>query len=185
MFVLDSSGSIGASNFQNMRNFVTTVVNALEIGPGRSQVGVIVFSSTARVQFNLNTYSDKPSLLSAITRIPFLSGGTNTDEALELLITQGFTGSRPDMEAIPKIAMVVTDGQSNNPPRTVQAANQLHQTSITTYAIGIGGADVTELSAIASTHNGVKLVRYISSFNAVELSALQEELRDQACTGEL
>ena len=51
------------------------------------------------------------------------------------------------------------------------------------YAVGIGGADVTELRTIASTRNGKKLVCYISSFDLTELERLQEDLREQACTG--
>ena len=49
--------------------------------------------------------------------------------------------------------------------------------SITTYAIGIGGANFNELRAIASTRNGQKLVRHINSFDLTELERLQEDLR--------
>ena len=90
VFVLDSSGSIGATNFNSMRNFVTTVVNALNIGQNRSQVGVIVFSDVVRIQFHLNTYSNKASLLSAISSIPYIGSRTNTADALYTLINEGF-----------------------------------------------------------------------------------------------
>ena len=183
VFVLDSSGSIGATNFNSMRNFVTTVVNALNIGQNRSQVGVIVFSDVVRIQFHLNTYSNKASLLSAIPSIPYIGSGTNTADALYTLINEGFDGARPVSQGIPRVAIVVTDGKSSDPDRTVQAAAVLHQTSFMTYAVGIRGADINELNTIASTQYGEKLVRNISSFNPDELEHLREDLREQACTG--
>ena len=184
MFVLDSSGSIGSTNFQKMRNFVKTVINDLDIGPRRTQVGVIVFSSTASVSFHLNSYSDRQSLMAAVNRIPYIGSGTKTADALYLLINQGFVGACPKNQGVPRVAMVVTDGKSNDPSLTVTAAEALRQVpSIMTYAVGIGGADETELNTIASTRNHRKLVRYISSFNLVELERLQEDLREQACTG--
>ena len=184
MFVLDSSGSIGSTNFQKMCNFVDTVVNDLDIGPTRTQVGVIVFSSSASVSFHLNTYSNRETLTSAVNTIPYLNGGTKTADALYLLINQGFVGARPKIQGVPRVAMVVTDGQSNDPALTITAAEALQRVpSIMTYAVGIGSADITELNTIASTRNGQKLVRYISSFDLAELERLQEDLREQACTG--
>ena len=184
MFVLDSSGSIGTTNFQKIRNFVNTVINDLDIGPTRTQVGVIVFSTDVYVSFHLNTYSDRETLTSAVNSIPYLNSGTNTADALYTLVNQGFVGARPIVQGVPRVAMVVTDGMSNKPKLTVAAAEALRKVpSITTYAVGIGNANITELRTIASTHNGQKLVRYISSFDLAELERLQEDLREQACTG--
>ena len=181
VFVLDSSGSIGDANFQTIRNFVNTFVGTLEIGPTRSQVGVIVFSDDAQVQFNLGTYSDRMSLMSAVNNIPYISSGTNTADALYLLASQGFVGARPVNEGVPRVAIVVTDGKSNEPRNTIRAAEVLRQNQlITTYAVGIRGANIVELDTIASTP---ELVRFIDSFGATEVQRLQEDLNEQACTG--
>ena len=184
MFVLDSSGSIGNTNFQKIRNFVNMVISDLDITPRRTQVGVIVFSTDVSVSFNLNSYSNRQELTSAVNRIPYLGSGTNTADALYTLINQGYVGARPVAQGVPRVAMVVTDGMSDNPALTKTAAEALRRVpSITTYAIGIGSAKITELRTIASTRNGQKLVRYISNFDLTELERLQEDLREQACTG--
>lgn len=182
VFVLDSSGSIGNTNFQKVRDFVNAVVNDLEIGPTRTQVGVIVFSSSAAVSFSLKTYSNRAALSSAVNSIPYIGSGTDTADALYLLINQGFVGARPKIQGVPRIAIVVTDGQSNQPPLTAIAAKALRNvSSITTYAVGIGSVNKTELKIIATNEN---LVRHISSFDLVELERLQQDLQNQACTGE-
>ena len=181
VFVLDSSGSIGDTNFQTIRNFVNTFVSTLEIGPTRSQVGVIVFNYNAQVQFNLNTYSDRTSLMSAVNNIPYSGGGTNTADALYLLASQGFVGARPEEEGVPRVAIVVTDGMSNDADDTARAAEALRQNKlITTYAVGIVGANIAELNTIASVPD---LVRFTHSFGATEVQRLQEDLNEQACTG--
>ena len=169
-----------------MRNFVNTVIDDLNIGPRRTQVGVIVFSSTASISFHLNAYSDRQSLTAAVDSSPYIGGGTNTADALYLLMNQGFVGARPKIQGVPRVAMMVTNSKSDDPDLTSAAAEALRQMpSIIIYAVGIGGADITELRTIASTRNGQKLVRYISSFDLTELRRLREDLRylEQACTG--
>ena len=54
IFLLDVSGSIGPSNFEMSIDFIEDFVNGLSsIGPMDTQVSVITFSSSPRVQFNL------------------------------------------------------------------------------------------------------------------------------------
>lgn len=74
IFVLDSSGSVGASNFQNVRDFVANLVGQLEIGPDSTRVGLINFGSSATVEFSLNTHQGSSSLLQAIAVVPFKIG---------------------------------------------------------------------------------------------------------------
>ena len=143
-----------------------------------------MFSTSVFVQFGLTTYSNRLSLTSAVNNIQYIGDGTNTADALLLLASRGFIGARPLDQGVPRVAIVVTDGRSNDPSATASAANELRQdSSITTYAVGIGDADLTELNTIASTRNGVKLVRFISSFDADEVERLQEDLGRQTCTG--
>ena len=56
--MLDSSGSIGSRDFGEVRSFVYEFVNSIRIGPDDNQVGIISFSSTARVDFYLNSYTN-------------------------------------------------------------------------------------------------------------------------------
>ena len=93
VFVLDASGSVGAPNFQRIREFLENIVLNLDIGPDDSQVGVIVFDSSAAVEISLNTHSDMNALLLAIAALPYTGGGTITATALNLVLTQGFLGA--------------------------------------------------------------------------------------------
>ena len=129
IFVLDSSGSVGSTNFQNVKNFVSNLVSQLEIGPDNTQVGVINFATSVRIEFHLNRYQDSSSLLQAIANIPYTGGNTNTGTALTTLLSEFSTvnGVRPLQEGIPRVAIVVTDGQSSSP---IQQLLQLQITSM-------------------------------------------------------
>ena len=185
VFVLDSSGSIGIVNFQLIRNFVTNIIQNLDIGPDKNRVGVIVYSNTATVQFSLNTHQTNVSLLNAVASIPYIGRGTDTADGIITCIQQFNTqfGARPKSSGIPRIAIVVTDGRSNSPPATIAAAKRAHAARILTYAVGVGSnIDMVELNAIASDPDS-RYVRLLSAFDIKELQALQETLNDEACTG--
>ena len=183
--MLDASGSIGSSNFQLMRNLVANVVRNLEIGPDKTRVGVIVYSSSASVQFSLSRYMTNASLVQAIANIPYTGGGTDTADAILTTIQQfsTFYGARPVSSGIPRIAIVVTDGRSNNETSTIAAAQMAHSRNILSYAVGVGSnVDMTELAAIASDPDS-QYVRLLQQFSTSELQSLQETLNSEACTG--
>lgn len=81
-FVSDSSGSIGSSNFDEVRGFVEEFVDDLTVGPNGNQVGVIIFSDTARVNFYLNSFPTHADLLTAIRNVEYNKGYTNTADGL-------------------------------------------------------------------------------------------------------
>lgn len=106
VFVLDASGSIGSGNFQNIKRFVKDVVNAFDIGPNKTQVGVVVYSSSVSRPFDLNTYASKAEVLAAVDRIGYDSGSTRTDLGLEVLTDVSFTpvrGARPTNQVLARI----------------------------------------------------------------------------------
>ena len=94
-------------------------------------------------------------------------------------------GARPLQEGIPRVIIVVTDGQSNDPTATIAAANNVHDSNIIAYAVGVGNNILTtELNAIASDPDS-QYVRLLSTFNVNELRGLQESLNSEACRGKL
>ena len=179
MFVLDSSGSIGSANFVRMKNFMKNVISNFDIGEDRTRVGIIRYAFSASIILSLGSINNKNGLNTFIDNIWYTGGGTSTHSALNLLST-AFSTSRTD-QAIPRVAIVFTDGQSNYPTLTAQAAQSVHaSTGIIVYSIGIGsGVNTTELNIIASSSSNVFL---ISSFSAGDFAALLLPLRTTACT---
>uniref|UniRef100_A0A3Q3EBL5 VWFA domain-containing protein n=1 Tax=Hippocampus comes TaxID=109280 RepID=A0A3Q3EBL5_HIPCM len=151
VFLVDSSGSIGSTDFQEVRRFLRTVVSEFDIGPDNVRVGLAQCNQDPFLEFSLMEHLDKDSLLAELDNLPFRGGCTETGEAIDFIRTQLFNesaGSRAS-QGVSQIAVVITDGVSGDD--VVQPALRLRQHSVTVFAIGVGGgANVTELDAIAN-----------------------------------
>ena len=181
IFVMDASGSVGPANFNTMQNFVVNVTSNFEIRANSTRVGVILYSSSAYIIIPLGSINNFQQLSSAINNITYIGGGTSTDLALDLVPT-AFANARIN-EGIPRVVMLLTDGYSNSPTLTAQAAVRVHDDNIQVYSVGIGiGINEAELLTIASDPS---FVYRISDFS---VEAFAEELRPlqlTACTSKL
>ena len=53
-------------------------INVFDIGTDFTRVGVITFSTNAKVEFQLDTYNTSSDISSAVDNIIYTQGGTNT-----------------------------------------------------------------------------------------------------------
>lgn len=93
IFVLDSSGSVGTSNWKVMLKFVQDVINIFTIGKNDVQVGVDIYANSASTRIRLNSYQSKTQLMDAVKRISYTNGGTATNRAIHHLISSSFSSS--------------------------------------------------------------------------------------------
>nr|KAG5704539.1 hypothetical protein BaRGS_003850 [Batillaria attramentaria] len=90
-FLLDSSGSVGQSNFNKVKDFVKKFSRSFDIGPNAVQIGVSTFDTHPRNEFWLNQHNTNASLINAIDHISYHAGNTHTDEALQFVRQNAFT----------------------------------------------------------------------------------------------
>lgn len=81
-FILDSSGSIGSSNWNTIKTGLANALNAwIPIsGPDTYEISVVSFSSTASTVVNakmINTAADLADVVSAVNAMPWLNSQTN------------------------------------------------------------------------------------------------------------
>ena len=110
---------------------------------------------------------------------------TNTADGLTQLRTNVFiteNGARTSDVAIPRVAVVITDGQSNvNPDQTIPAARALREDGVTVYSVGVGGRiNLVELKEIASSPENVML---LNGFDVTEFDGLRSRITADACIG--
>ena len=183
VFVLDESGSIGEEDFNKTKLSIEDIISNLRIGLDDTRVALLLFSNRSILLFNLNKHNNSDTLIEEIRNIEYVSGPeTNTAAALELLRTDTLSqvlGLRPSNESR-HVAIVITDGQSNNALDTEIQAELLHnQTDFQVFAIGVGGSiNEVELMNIASNPSFVIL---LDDFEAGELRRFEGEVRRQTC----
>ena len=183
VFVIDTSRSIGGGNrFQLIRDFTANITTDLINNSLRSAVGVILFSTTANIEFNLTAHTNLSALKSAINNLNFSRGNpTNISKALRLLsltAQNGDLGLRNDSS---KIAIVITDGQSGNMQGVSMAAMELHSLNLLdVYVVGIGMEHHRQLREIASSP---ELVFIANDITHDDLQPLKPEILKQLRTG--
>jgi collagen type VI alpha len=177
MFLLDSSGSIGGENFEKEKEFVAGYARGFDISPSYIQIGAASFATTPKNEFDLNSYTTSLALIKGIGLITFTGGVTSTGAGIDFLLSHSFTSASGDRPVIKDIAIIVTDGQSNNMEYTIAAAKKIRAQGIEVIAIGVGlGAQVQELNGIATDKQHVFQVDNFDS-----LHFLQAELQNATC----
>ncbi|XP_051576874.1 collagen alpha-6(VI) chain-like [Myxocyprinus asiaticus] len=167
VFLVDSSLSIGKENFQQVRDFLFTLINSFDVGIDKVRIGLVQYSMKPRTEFLLSTYKTKEEILKIITTLPYLGGGTYTGQGLDFMLKEHFVkqaGSRAK-EGVPQIAVVITDGQSQD--NVEMHAQNLKKQGVTVYAIGIKDAVMKQLKEIATEPHDQHI------YNVFDFSALQ------------
>ncbi|KAK2171367.1 hypothetical protein NP493_1068g00015 [Ridgeia piscesae] len=179
VFVLDESGSIWGPYFKKQLEFVKDVVGIFQIGPTKTRIGTVTFDSTSRNIFNLNTYSTATQIKQALDGVEQHRGGTRTYDAIDKMHNEMLSSSlaRP---GVPRIAIVITDGESEDPVMTEKAAKVARDDGIIMFAVGVGNkANRKELVSIASSpvndymfmvdnYAGLKTLRKILAWRACQ-----------------
>ena len=169
-FVADTSGSIGSTNFQYVREFIENIALEMNISPNNSRVAVILFDSIATLHFNLNQYTDKNSLIAAIRSLPYSNGGTFIPAALDLLRTSAQDGSLGIRNCTRQIAIFLTDGEGGDVRQSVRelAATNIFQL----FSVGIANARLDQLNLIAL--NDTNNVYFHPQFTSTSLVVIAE-----------
>lgn len=91
------------------------------------------FSQDAYNEFYLDSYVSNPQdLKSAILKIGYVGGYTNTADGIRYAMDQQFTQARGDRTDAPNVIIVVTDGASNiNSDQTIPNAEEARRRGIT------------------------------------------------------
>ena len=118
MFVLDESASIGSTNFELMKSFVSQIVGRLDIDSGSTRVGLVTYASNVGTVINLNDYNTATAFQAAVSSLVYASGATYTNRALQYVRTTMLTSAAGDRGNASNIVVVLTDGQSSDRPAT-------------------------------------------------------------------
>ncbi|KAL3856013.1 hypothetical protein ACJMK2_015210, partial [Sinanodonta woodiana] len=182
VFVIDSSRSIWITYFKQQLDFVKHLVNAFDVGQGKTRIGAINFSNKHMTEFHLNTFDSKEDILNAVSNVQYTAGDmTNTFDALRLLRTEAFSEVNGDRSDIPNIAILLTDGESSNMASTVKEAQLTREAGVTIFAIGIGDKIIKEeLEQIASSPTS-DYMHVLETFTELQAGGFVKRIIDLAC----
>ncbi|XP_017269709.1 collagen alpha-1(XII) chain isoform X2 [Kryptolebias marmoratus] len=178
VFLVDGSWSVGRENFKHIRSFISALAGAFDIGVDKTRVAVVQYSTDTRTEFPLTRYTRRGDLLQAINSLPYKGGNTMTGDAIDYLINNIFTEAAGSRKGFPKVAMIITDGKSQDPVE--EHAEKLRNIGVEIFVLGIKGADEDELREIASTPHG-KHVYNVPNFDLIQ--EIQKKIITEVCSG--
>uniref|UniRef100_A0A8C1QPS0 Collagen alpha-1(XII) chain n=1 Tax=Cyprinus carpio TaxID=7962 RepID=A0A8C1QPS0_CYPCA len=178
VFLVDGSWSVGRENFKFIRSLIWAMAGAFDIGEDKTRVAVVQYSSDTRTEFNLNQYYRRPDVLRAIKNLPYKGGNTMTGDAMDYLVKNTFTVGAGARKGYPKVAMIITDGKSQD--SVGEYAERLRNIGVEIFVLGIKGADEDELKEMASAPHS-KHIYNVPNFDMI--NQVQRELITQVCSG--
>ena len=171
---------MGQNSYYELQDFSKYFIRHLSIDPNDvTRVSMETYAEEAQVQFNLNEYSTKSDIINSIS-FPFHNGRTVTAEALKEL-SSVFSSGNGDRTSARNIAIVFTDGQSQDRAATFNAAVQARDEGITLVAVGIdvkGRYARKELQGITSDPDSQN---YLEVVDYEQLYDLTGQLLDLVC----
>ena len=140
VMVIDTSDSIRKANYDNwslLLEFVVRMVEHMNIDAGHVRIGAVEFASSANSVFHLNRYSNASLLKNAIRKVPYLEGGTNTAEGIDIMHRTEFRLENGDRLDVQNIAIVMLDGVSDSEEDEIRNAKAARKAGIQMYVVDI------------------------------------------------
>ncbi|XP_052253605.1 collagen alpha-1(XIV) chain-like isoform X3 [Dreissena polymorpha] len=166
IFVVDESNTIGPVDFRKVIDLIRAIVTRLDIGVNRDQVALLLYDMTPHIQWYLNDYTTKASLLGALSYVPYHNGSSRTDLALKFVRENVTVYQHGDRPSAGNVAVLFTDGLSVNHQSTVKEATALKQTNTTIITVGVHNL------ANLQSHSTQELVDIATQNKAVVLKSL-------------
>nr|XP_004671094.2 integrin alpha-M isoform X2 [Jaculus jaculus] len=179
-FLIDGSGSINPSDFQKMKEFVSTVMD--QFRKSKTLFALMQYSEDFRTHFTFSKFKKNPSPGSLVTPIEQLFGRTHTATGIHKVVTELFQSTSGARENAVKILVVITDGEKfGDPLDYVDVIPQADRAGVIRYVIGVGDAfnsdrSRQELNAIASKPARDYVFR-VNNFEA--LKTIQSQLQEK------
>ena len=156
-FALDGSDSLTEEEFENLKQFATSVVESYNISPLDTRVGVLEYSNQPRVVLKLSDGVSAGQVIQTIRNVaPSRGISSVTSEALEEAARNVFSPQAGSRTGIPKTLILVTHSKSPSLVPVSQAVQRLRAAGVRVYVVGVGSrVDTQEMRSIAAGETAV------------------------------
>ncbi|KAM8777359.1 integrin alpha-D isoform 2-T2 [Rhynchonycteris naso] len=180
VFLIDGSGSIGQSDFKQMKDFVRAVMDQFD--STNTLFSLMQYSNLLEVHFTFAKFRASPSPQSLLDPIVQLKGLTFTATGIRTVVRELFHSKNGARKSAKKILIVITDGQKYKDPLEYRdVIPQAEKAGIIRYAIGVGDAFQErtarqELNTIGSAPSQDHVFK-VDNFAA--LGSIQKQLQEK------
>ena len=149
------------------------------IGEKFIRVGMMTFGTKSRVEFHLNSYFDKETLIDAVSNVTFKDESTNTLSAIQFLENVMLQEENGDRLDVIDVAVFITDGKPTNKEEDVRKAAEHLKEKMRIIMIAIGvGDDVNDITLLDIASDADHAF-HVSGFNS--LPKLKRKIEQSLC----
>lgn len=179
VFILDGSWSVEDVNFEIVKRWLVNITESFNIGQKFTQVGVVQYSDDPVLEIPLGKYNSNKELIKAMESIEYMGGNTRTGTAIKFALDKLFGLSERGPKGISRIAVVLTDGKSQD--EVLKAAEAARKKGVILFAIGVGSqTEEAELKEIANKPFST-YVFSVEDYKAI--SKIIQVIRQKLCEG--
>ncbi|XP_076827467.1 uncharacterized protein LOC143474072 [Brachyhypopomus gauderio] len=177
VYIIDGSWSVGDEDFDTAKRWLVNVTGGFDVSALYTQVGVVQYSDTPRLEIPLGLHQSTRELIRAIRDISYLGGNTQTGRAIKFAVDHVFASSLRGDSVKNRIGVVVTDGKSQDD--VVDASVEAQAQGIIMFAVGVGSEVTTsELVAIANKPSS-DYVLYAEDYTTID--HIRDSMEQKLC----
>ncbi|XP_021530038.2 collagen alpha-4(VI) chain-like isoform X2 [Aotus nancymaae] len=181
VFLIEEFSRVRQPNFQQVVNFLKTIVSSLSIRPDAVRFGLVFYSKEPRLEFSLDTFQNPAEILAHLDKLTYRErrGRTKTGAALDFLRNEVFIqekGSRSS-HGVQQIALVIMENVSQD--SVSGPASRLRRAGVTIYAVGT--QDVSESKDLEKMASYPPWKHSVPLESFLQLSIVGSKLTNQLC----
>lgn len=186
MFLVDEA--VGTTeNLRLLQNFLKNITSSMDVQDNCLRLGLMSYSDRVKTFSLLSSSTTQSEFQQQIQKLSLRAGRSIAGAAIEQLRREGFSASHGSrrVQGVPQIAVLVTDRPSDDSVREV--ALDLRLQDVTVLAVGIEGANKTQLEEIVSyppqqTISMLRSYADLDNYSKKFLKKLQNEIWSQIST---
>uniref|UniRef100_A0A3P8VP08 Collagen alpha-1(XXI) chain n=1 Tax=Cynoglossus semilaevis TaxID=244447 RepID=A0A3P8VP08_CYNSE len=177
VFILDGSWSVEDVNFEIVKKWLVNITSSFNIGQKFTQVGVVQYSDDPVLEIPLGKFASTKNLIEAMESIEYMGGNTRTGTAIKFAMDKLFDLSERSPLGISRIAVVLTDGKSQD--EVLKAAEAARKKGVILFAIGVGSE--TEEAELRDIANKPSTTYVFSVVDYKAISRIIQVIRQKLC----
>lgn len=179
VYIIDGSSSVGVPDFEKAKRWIMDITSGFDVSSLHTQVAVVQYSDTPRLEISLGQHQSTEDLLNAISSISYLGGKTQTGRAIKFATDHVFSSHNRTLPARNRIAVVLTDGRSQDD--VVDAAVEAKAENIVLFAVGVGN-EITNSELVSMANNPPSTyVLYTEDYTSI--GNIKDMMEQKLCEG--
>ncbi|XP_066039748.1 von Willebrand factor [Chamaea fasciata] len=181
MFLLDGSSNIGASEFEEMKNFVRAFIERVVIGNSSIHVSVLQYARENNLEISWNMPQETDRLVEMVQSIQQREQGPTTlGNAIDFVVQNAMSESHGGRPSASKVAIVIVSGSSQDAVEAPALSARVNRVSL--FPIGVGNRyDEGQLRTLAGPSAANRIMKLQNFEDLSTMITLNNEFIKKVC----